>query len=532
MFRIVARHCRRLHDDREGQSMPIIAVSLLLLVAFSVAVINTGVHVTERQQMQTAVDASAYSTAAVKAKGMNMIAATNLLLETLMTFRVIVEITRDALDIAATATTPLCPATFGCPIHVALRAVASFFRPIANAAARIINEVIFPAIVLAAQIIRVAIPVLAIVTGFRIAQRNRADGALLWPLIDPLPVSPVSRVALCDRVAQNFENVIGSIPGIGRVLDVPLLGDAITGIIRGLIGLYCDGGAAVAAAGSIDLGENSVREERNCNTCRSANGARDASYRVLNASVTTVTFVFRPDNNDVLRAREESRSTDPMSGADRRRFFRRSGEDGRDYLVRGRPFRCESGAFDHVLSTEGRAPPNPVNGTQFTERTFNARLQFQSCVIEQEVEGDFEPPASTQGGGCDPTPHLLDDGERASGCGVTRGSDYQTMLDDGAFDVAAVAWLDIDETDINRQSRYRPLAEMMGDEGSFYVTLANAQFYSQAEPHDMWHMDWRARLVEFELPGIDLGAVRGAFGSADLPTEFPTELEDTLGNLP
>lgn len=542
MFRLVARHCRRLHDDREGQSMPIIAVSLLLLVVFSVAVINTGIHVTERQQMQTAVDASVYSAAAVKAKGMNMIVVTNLLLEALMAFRVIMEIVRDAILVAAIATLPLCALPGGCSVPTALFKAYNKFRQIVEKINKVIDK-LFIVITKIAEVIKRTIPILAAVTAFRIAERNEANGALIWPIIDPLPVSKHDRKALCDHLQDTAVGFFQDIPVVGDIISLPILGDAIQGIIRGLVGLYCNGGPAQAAAGVLGdvLGDDSTREERNCNRCRSSDDVRGSSFSVVSGPTTTrTTFTYREDSNGNRYWQPSNPQSTPMPpseygqhGIERHHNAVTDTAGGFHWKKSGKPARSEcGGAFDRDLGTNGAPPanPNPPLGTTYVEERKSVRLNFHSCAIKAPPQGTFGG-GSGGGSGCDPTPHLLDHDPKREGCGVNSGGDYQTLIDARKMDVDGFAWLDIGQNQLQTARRYRPLGALCGDTGSFYFTAARAQFYSQGEPHDMWHLDWRARLVPQSLTDIlnfDFGDSSTELGDIGVGNSAPTSLLSDL----
>ena len=508
MFRVVARHCRRLHADREGQSMPIIVVSLILLVVFSVAVINTGVHVSERQQMQTAVDATAYSGAAVKAKGMNLIAGTNLLLEALMTIRVISEITRDVVRALASATTGLCPLTPLCPLHVLLRGAALFLTPVVNAAVEAINFLMSAIVVIAAGI-RIAIPFLAAVTAFRIAERNRADGALIWPVVDPLPVSKASRVVLCRRVAENFGDALTQIPVLDRALRIGLVRRAVEAAMRALVMVYCDGGAAASVDSILGdiLGDKAVREEKDCGRCRTADGFKKATYKLAGGNVIMRPYRYAASTRSWAPSGPERRL--PLDGEAHAEFTRsRDPGDPAYYEERSsRPRRnCPGVSKAGVLNS---FPRSPADGDIHEQKRYEAYFRFHSCSVRQKPQGSLGRPSSND---CQPTPHLLADSNNRDACSVTEPADYQTLLDEGKFDVAAVAWLSLESGQL-RGDRYRPLAGVLGDEGSRYITVAKAQFYSQ-EGHDMWHMDWRARLIRTEFPPFDLNEAAAGFGDS------------------
>jgi len=77
--RAIQRVLRRLHRDSGGQSMAFVALTGFLICAFVILMLNNGRNLTHKVRCQNAVDASAVSAATWQARGMNLIAMTNIM---------------------------------------------------------------------------------------------------------------------------------------------------------------------------------------------------------------------------------------------------------------------------------------------------------------------------------------------------------------------------------------------------------------------------------------------------------------------
>ena len=70
---------RRLHRDDGGQSMAFVALTGFLICAFVILMLNNGRNLSHKVTCQNAVDAAAVSAATWQARGMNLIAMTNIM---------------------------------------------------------------------------------------------------------------------------------------------------------------------------------------------------------------------------------------------------------------------------------------------------------------------------------------------------------------------------------------------------------------------------------------------------------------------
>ncbi len=68
-----------LHRDTGGQSIAFVALTSFLVCAFVIILLNNGRHLTHKVEAQNAVDAAAVSAATWQARGMNLIAMTNIM---------------------------------------------------------------------------------------------------------------------------------------------------------------------------------------------------------------------------------------------------------------------------------------------------------------------------------------------------------------------------------------------------------------------------------------------------------------------
>ena len=79
MRALIRRATVGLHRDTGGQSMAFVALTSFLVCAFVIILLNNGRHLTHKVEAQNAVDAAAVSAATWQARGMNLIAMTNIM---------------------------------------------------------------------------------------------------------------------------------------------------------------------------------------------------------------------------------------------------------------------------------------------------------------------------------------------------------------------------------------------------------------------------------------------------------------------
>ncbi len=77
--RLLHRSTTGLHRDTGGQSLAFVALTSFLLCAFVILMLNNGRNLTHKVEAQNAVDAAAVSAATWQARGMNLIAMTNIM---------------------------------------------------------------------------------------------------------------------------------------------------------------------------------------------------------------------------------------------------------------------------------------------------------------------------------------------------------------------------------------------------------------------------------------------------------------------
>src|SRR5262245_5582650 len=98
----------RLHRDEGGNIVVLYLASALVLVGMIWAIIGVGSRMVQKENIQTAADAAAFSAAVVKAKGLNLIAFCNLVMAALLAVVLLLRIINNAITVAALVTSVAC----------------------------------------------------------------------------------------------------------------------------------------------------------------------------------------------------------------------------------------------------------------------------------------------------------------------------------------------------------------------------------------------------------------------------------------
>jgi hypothetical protein len=134
---------QRLHRD-EGGNVAVLAVAAsLLLVAMLWAIIGTGQRVVQKETIQSSADAAAFSAAVIKAKGLNLISFCNLVMAMLMALVMLLRIIKYALVATAVSLSVLCAipyAQWACGAASAVDNLASQFSNWEGNAERLLKQ--------------------------------------------------------------------------------------------------------------------------------------------------------------------------------------------------------------------------------------------------------------------------------------------------------------------------------------------------------------------------------------------------------
>ncbi len=225
----------RIVRNDEGAIMVLAVFMAAIVIGCIYYVSGLGAAIVAQERMQDAADATAFSSAVIHARGMNLLALINIILAALLAFLVMLSMLSSLLSLAAKV----------------LLALAFFVPPFAPAAkeAHAVNKTIKHSIQPAAtktvegtmralsglqKVVRRAIPVLANVNALKLARQNYqpvAQVAFTFPIIGGLPSVEGEYRTLCVKAGEYTADLImfplkamfGRLPKSNWVLD-PLKG--------------------------------------------------------------------------------------------------------------------------------------------------------------------------------------------------------------------------------------------------------------------------------------------------------------------
>src|SRR6185369_16779402 len=99
---------KALHRDERGNIIVWYIACSLLMVGLLWAIIGVGARMVQKETVQSAADAAAFSSAVVKAKGLNLIAFCNLVMSALLAVIMLLKLVKAGLFAAAVATSVAC----------------------------------------------------------------------------------------------------------------------------------------------------------------------------------------------------------------------------------------------------------------------------------------------------------------------------------------------------------------------------------------------------------------------------------------
>jgi hypothetical protein len=275
----------RLHGDEGGNVIIIYVAASMLLIGMVWAIIGTGARVVQKETIQSSADAAAFSSAVIKAKGLNIIAFCNLIMALLLALVMLLRAIKYALIGLATIVS-ICaavPVIFN-PLEPVCVAIApdldtfaySTYPNLEDKAEKFIKMAMKGLSVTERAVAKVT-PILAFAEAYHIGtdaayKKNFGGGSLVtvaWPLpIEGLPVKDGTRKDLADNAVQFLHDIAQMIiEKILAVVHIPSaiagwVADAIQAVVSPLAGTLCGGSATV----DVELKKTST----DCATCQGA----------------------------------------------------------------------------------------------------------------------------------------------------------------------------------------------------------------------------------------------------------------------
>ena len=410
---------RRLHKEEGGNVIVLYIAAALLLVGMLWAIIGTGARVVQKETLQSAADAAAFSAAVIKAKGMNIIAFCNLLMALLLAIIIILRLIKYALLAAAgIAFATIVGAGIGAELMTIYGEYSNVETQIENGITKAMEG-----IGKFERGVKTAIPLLAETESVLVSQNeaytkgNFGSGrpiTVTLPLADELPTKDGTWDELCTQAELMIDRILDSV--VAKVVGPQFASWLTKGlgiVLHPFESLVCGGGST-----SVQINQP---PNTNCTDC--AGGSPTASqWNAVKGGVTTL------------------------------------------LVTDGFPGDCGGGGFTY-------------NGVTYDSAS------FQSCTMQAALP--------MTGGSFNKNVKPLD-----------ISADWKQRTQVRAFTVLAGTNMD--------QRRQSVGVAKKGGAGEAptldgILTMAQAEFLSWNKHNDLWHMDWRARLVPFTVGGDTSG---------------------------
>lgn len=466
---------KRLHKDESGAFIILYIAAALLLVALVYAIIGTGQRVVQKELIQSSADAAAFSAAAIKAKGLNIIAFCNLIMAILLAVIMLLRLIKGALMILLGACYAACFAalfTFGATSP--LCALAPTVQSIYNTYSNILDQVeprlldVMRGMAQVERGISKVVPALSLVEAFRVGthghyQRNYSNGTLVTVAF-PLPIGedlelPVKDGTwddLCKEATKSIgrmvEAVIDATGLPGFVGDI--LGGAVSSLLMPLRGVLCGDGGSAAASSSTTF--DTYEKKYSCGECEGAEKSNWIGDRIARNS------------------------------------------DGEPYVVAAGQG-CAVDGFSGLICTNPNIVITCGDGNEYTN------LNLVECLVPKKGTADVGQDIQNK-----PKPLVLKDNWKEHR--IVRA---YTIL-----------------TNSNMSSRRNVVGVAATNKGSSpalnqLFSSAQAEIYAHNNHEDLWHMNWRARLVRFSFSNEAGG------GTGDAGSDGPSQgmVDQILGAL-
>jgi hypothetical protein len=462
----------RLHREEGGNIIVLYVAAALLLVGMLWAIIGTGARVVQKETIQSSADAAAFSAAVIKAKGLNIIAFCNLVMALLLAIIMLLRLIKYAMIVFMGLCTLSCALTeFGggelCPfLPTATQLEQQFSRLVDQLEPRIMDAMRGLADV--QDGVNDTFQALALAEGIRVGmhgayQKNMGHGMLItvtWPLPIGddfyLPVERDTWDKMCQEAAATFDRLTElTLQKIGLGAVAGIVGGAIGGMFNALRTVLCPDDTSAASSGSASSMIDTTSNVTDCHHC-----ANPSSSETVQTATWHCERVIRDDHGRIT-----------------------------GYAPAGD---CQTSGV-----SDAWCDPSNNSITSCQDSSGNGGEHRLSSFILCNIKSHEKANLGSDVSGNKPLPMKMKD----------KWQDHSQVR---AFTLLTDAAMDDRRQSVNVASRNkgsRPfLNQMLG--------MAQAEFYHFNGPtaDDLWHMDWRARLVRFYFfsPDGNTGGTPGA----------------------
>jgi hypothetical protein len=439
---------RRFHHDDEGAAILVYSFAALGLVGAVWMIMGAGQRVVQKETVQTAADAAAYSAAVIKAKGLNIIAFINLIMAAVMAIIMLLRLIKILLIAVTTIATIACifPPYLVCGALPALAEVTATYTRLEEQLERPLLAVI-RGMGKAERAFSKGVIFVAQAEGYRVglAAEYRtttfSKAAAIVPAILPLPIKQIDRELpvkdgefkdLCNKAAETFgDAVVEALAHVGTPQAVDdFIGGIVGGLAKALVPILCTDGGSLP---------NYKQSEKSTDIFKCLDPGSAAN--------TEVTWKFVNVEEDVNGGRG---TPGPIA-------FKSNEVDGACLLK-------------EIERTGATATEScDVNGKKY----FFDTGDFDYCVITK--------------------PQVVDQVDKTGLAPLVLSDDWL----DRRYTTGITALIG----DTNRKGRAGAVAP--GEHNDFVpeviVGSARAIFDSYKDEHDLWHMGWRARMIRIQI---------------------------------
>lgn len=469
------RLLRQLHREEGGNVVVIYVGGALLMVGLVWTIIGAGSRVIQHETIQSSADAAAFSASVIKAKGLNIIAFCNLVMALLLALVMLLRAIKYVLmGLAATVTA--CAASIilsevCAPMVEPVDQFAFSTYPNLESKAEDFIRTAMTALSKTERLVAYVAPVLAFAEAYHIgtadAYQTHFGSGKVVTVAWPLPVEQLPvKSGTCQDLADNAVQYIKEISNL-------ILGTVLKYLPAGkLISNFVSGAIADLAkplAGTLcggSMNQTVTEVMTDCSACENASNIVGSKW-VGNEGVT---------ENDQIGGKFK---TPDKTGATCNMSSMPTG-----YCSKS-PKQLVCSADNHVWNY----------------------LQFQNCTVRKQGE--------VTGSSNWPPPLVFAD-------------DWKKKIDTRAYSVLQDSNMELRRRSVDVAT---PQSKRDGDPlpTSAFLGMAEAEWMAWNGHEDLWHMDWRARLVPFTLG--DTSGADSPGDTGDVPAGTTSFVSNLLSDV-
>ncbi len=451
----------RLHRDEGGNIIVLYIAAALLLVGMLWAIIGTGARMVQKETIQSSADAAAFSAAVIKAKGLNIIAFCNLVMAVLLAIIMLLRLIKGVLMVCVAVTLAACFDIFGGEILCGFnpwadQALSQYSQLEAQVEPRIMDAM--KGLAKLERVVNKTFPALSLVEAYRVGThdeyKKNMSGSTLITVTWPLPVG--ADFSLPTKDGTWNELCDQAVAVFDRVLETAMTKIGVPDAVAGIFG------------GAVKMLLTPLKGIL-CGGGAGGGGSTmiDQTVAKTDCSQCSGATATKLVGQQVQRNPDGTFKT-PIYGAT-----------------------CKLSYWDSSLCSQVRYMTcDDGNDYQY--------LNFQSCMVKQKQPADL-------GSALSDNPQPLD-----------LSDDWQKHKDVRAFTMLTDSKMADRRQSVSIASKDKGSAPMLNE----LLATAQAEFFAfNGSGHDdLWHMDWRARLVRFTFGGDTSGADTGDAASSGGPS--------------